>query len=162
MNPTRPPAKSLTLIPAQWGAPADSGHRLYRAEAHAHGPVAGAGHRAGLTLGRFTSPSHGRVLRWLRAQALRIADGLDPDPATTPHPTALRPVPAPTGTGDVPAELRQWAHGHGHRSRARRNLGHGLPFLLVSADHTGLYALMAWPLPTPASGTSTSSRPTGT
>jgi hypothetical protein len=131
---------------------------LYRAEAHAQGPVAGTARQEGFLLGDFTSPYPGRVLRWLRRQALRIADGLDPDPCGTPHRGALRPDPGALfpGPGDVPAELRDWAAGEGHRLEARRLLTAGRPFLLLAADHTGRYALTAWPVhvkgPAPSPG----------
>jgi hypothetical protein len=150
MTQPHPPADGLTLVPGEWGAPPGPAGRLYRAEVYGEGPVAGTKHRAGMTLGRFTSPSPGRVLRWLRTQALRIADGLDPDPATTPHPTALRltPPPCPARPGDVPTEFRTWAERDGHRLAARHLLAAGLPFLLIGADHTGCYALTAWPLTT--------------
>jgi hypothetical protein len=120
--------------------------RLYWAEVHADGPMVGT-HRERFSLGTFSSPYPGRVLRWLRAQALRIADGLDPDPGTAACPLALRPDPAAPvrHLGDAPTELRDWASGDGRRLEARRVLADGRPFLFVSADYTGWYALIAWP-----------------
>ncbi|MGW6455047.1 hypothetical protein ACWF94_03830 [Streptomyces sp. NPDC055078] len=123
----------------------------YRAEAVAEGLVIGTGRPARYVLGTFASPYPGRVLRWLRKQAVRIADGLDPDPASVPWPAALRPGPsAHTGNGDVASVFRDWANDDGPPDEARRRLVTGNPVLLVGADVTGWYALAAWPVAAPA------------
>ncbi|MFF0449685.1 hypothetical protein ACFYT4_25290 [Streptomyces sp. NPDC004609] len=140
----------MTRPPVPAGSPPCS---TYRAEVTAEGIVGGTGQRARMILGSFASPYPGRVLRWMRDQALRLADGLDPDPATSPiHPRALTPVPYPlTGLfGDAPAHLRAWALKDGLRNQARRQLAAGTPLLIVTTDHTGWYALTAWPVPNPA------------
>ncbi|MEV3871445.1 hypothetical protein [Streptomyces sp. NPDC049906] len=134
-------------------APEDRPWPVYRALVLAEGPVAGTGGRGRVVLGTFSSPHPGRVLRWLRRQAVRVANGLDPDPVTAPHLVvrALRPDPAPCAgyPDDVPTALRDWAHRDGCRNEARRQLTSGEPFLLVSGDHTGWYALTAWPVADP-------------
>ncbi len=117
----------------------------YRALVFAEGPVVGTGRRGRAVLGSFASPYPGRVLRWLRGQALRIADGLDPDPSAWMNPTVLFPDPD-AHPGDVPATLRDWALRDGVRNEARRLLLAGEPFAFLSSDHSGAYALTAWPL----------------
>ncbi|MGW4203019.1 hypothetical protein [Streptomyces sp. NPDC004726] len=66
--------------------PADTpaGARSYRAEVPAEGVVSGSGQRVRVVLDAFASPYPRRALRWMRGQALRLANGLDPDPATGP------------------------------------------------------------------------------
>ncbi|MGX2997201.1 hypothetical protein JNUCC64_23545 [Streptomyces sp. JNUCC 64] len=118
----------------------------YRALVFAEGPVIGTARRGRTVLGSFTSPYPGRVLRWLRKQALRIADGLDPDPSATACPVTLLHVDPDAHPHDVPATLRDWAHRDGTRAEARRRLLAGEPFALLSSDHSGAYALTAWPL----------------
>ncbi|MGX2996080.1 hypothetical protein JNUCC64_17655 [Streptomyces sp. JNUCC 64] len=117
----------------------------YRALVFAEGPVVGTARRGRAVLGAFASPYPGRVLRWLRGQALRIADGLDPDPSAWMNPQVLFPDPD-AHPGDVPATLRDWALRDGVRNEARRRLLAGEPFAFLSSDHSGAYALTAWPL----------------
>jgi hypothetical protein len=147
---TRAPAVAPSSHPTAFGA-------AYHAMVFAEGAVVGSDHRAGVTLGTFGSDYPGRVLRWLRHQALRVADGLDPYPSAAVPSSALCPDRAghpqypgggPPVPGDVPTVLRGWAHDHGPRNDARRKLMSGEPFLLVSADHTGRYAFTAWPVGT--------------
>ncbi|WP_445402463.1 hypothetical protein ACSMX9_12850 [Streptomyces sp. LE64] len=125
--------------------------RLHLARVFAEGQVAGTGLPARFVLGTFASPSPRRVLRWLRRQALRIADGLDPDPSAFPSasPAALRRDPAGRRFGDVPTALRAWARDDGPWSAAHHRLAAGEPFHLVEVDHTGRYALTAWSVDVP-------------
>ncbi|MGW4031040.1 hypothetical protein ACWEFL_17265 [Streptomyces sp. NPDC004838] len=126
----------------------------YRAQVTAEGLVSGSGRRVRVVLGVFSSPYPGRVLRWLRGQALRLADGLDPDPEAGPvHSGALVPVPYSLTflLGDGPALLRQWADSSSELRKALGQLAGGEPFLLVVSDHSGVYVLTAWSTtPTPA------------
>ncbi|MEV3869932.1 hypothetical protein [Streptomyces sp. NPDC049906] len=128
--------------------------RFYRALALSEGRIAGTSRREQVVLGSFASPCPGRVLRWLRRQAVRIANGLDPDPLVLPSVSAavLRPDRCGQRIGDVPTDLRAWAEDERPRRAARHRLLAGNPFLLVSVDHTGWYALTAWPVRAPEPG----------
>jgi hypothetical protein len=128
---------------------ADSGpEQVFRAEAVAEGAVSGSGERVRMVLGTFSSARPGRVLRWMRGQALRIADGLDPYPSQPIPAAALRPVPArySAAVGDVPTEMRSWALRDGRRNAARRRLLAGAPVVVLTGDDTGWYAIIAWPV----------------
>lgn len=123
--------------------------RGYWCEVIAEGPVYGSDEPVRVVLGTFPTPFVGRALRWLRWQALRIADGLDPEPDTTPSLRgALRRVEV--GLGDVPTALRNWANTDSSRQVAYHRLREGEPFLLVTDDPTGRYVLAARPVDVPA------------
>ncbi|MGX2995388.1 hypothetical protein JNUCC64_14005 [Streptomyces sp. JNUCC 64] len=100
-----------------------------------------------MVLGTFGSPYPGRVLRWLRRQAVRIADGLDPDPDGGPiHLNALREIPFPDHEfpGDAPTRLRAWALHEDHAPSIRR-LRDGGTVQVVAAEFGERYVLTAWP-----------------
>lgn len=110
-------------------------------------------------LGGTLAPTRRLALRWLRRQAHRLADGLDPDPRTAKVPAgALRPVPA--YAGDAPAELRRWAAGLAEQDYAAQQLADGSTYLFVAREKTAWYLLTARPLltappaPTPAAAPS--------
>lgn len=120
----------------------------YRADVHGEGPVGGRTVR--ILLGRIRTPSPLRAVRWLQVQALRVADGLDPDPAASGwagHPGTLRELPA--GIPDVPSRLRRWAGDEASREAALDRLRSGAPVTLTTADHTGRYSLTIHPVPVP-------------
>ncbi|MGX2996524.1 hypothetical protein JNUCC64_19990 [Streptomyces sp. JNUCC 64] len=99
-----------------------------------------------MVLGTFTNPYPGRVLRWLRKQAFRIADGLDPDPDGGPiHLDALNEIPFPDHEfpGDAPTRLRSWALYEDH-SPAIRRLRAGETVQVVAAEYGERYVLTAW------------------
>ncbi|MFD4141590.1 hypothetical protein [Streptomyces sp. NPDC058572] len=86
-----------------------------------------------------------RALRWLRQQAHRFADALDPDPfAEWVPPQALQPVMH--AERNAPAELRFWAEDNEHQGDALRQLNAGRTFEFVADDDTCWYALTAHPL----------------
>ncbi|MCC5033910.1 hypothetical protein DMH02_011905 [Streptomyces sp. WAC 00631] len=116
---------------------------VYWSEATAEGPV--NGRTVAVRLGGYAAPTRRLALRWLRAQAHRIADGLDPDPA---EPWAGEGVlcPVPERYADAPAELRRWAADELRQQAAALRLAEGLPFRLTAADHTGRYSLLARPV----------------
>ncbi len=117
--------------------------RSYRAEVVAEGPVNGT--TVAVSLGRLTAPNRRLALRWLREQARRVADGLDPDPGVrwAPAGTLGR---VPEGLSDAPTELRRWCEDEERQRAASDRLAEGLPFHLTVSDHTGSYALRAWPV----------------
>ncbi|MCC2276163.1 hypothetical protein LKL35_12160 [Streptomyces sp. ET3-23] len=127
--------------------------RGYWCEVIAEGPVYGKDEWVRVSLGTFQTPFVGRALRWLRRQALRVADGLDPAPdAASSLCASLRPVECATiaQLGDVPTDLRNWADGDWSRQVAYDQLCGGEQFVLAAADHTGRYVLAAWPVDVPA------------
>ncbi|MBQ0984103.1 hypothetical protein KBZ10_06105 [Streptomyces sp. F63] len=104
-----------------------------------------AGRTVAVRLGGYAAPTRRLALRWLRAQAHRIADGLDPDPA---EPWAAEGIlrPVPERYADAPAALRRWAADDLRQQAAAVRLADGLPFRLTADDHTGRYSLLARPV----------------
>lgn len=96
--------------------------------------TATAGGRA-LWLGGIAVPNRRLVLRWLRRQALRLADGHGRDlPPASPWLRA-RDVRQVTFHGsDAPEGLRAWAGDEGRQGEAISALERGLPALLTVAD----------------------------
>ncbi|WP_431783249.1 hypothetical protein [Streptomyces chumphonensis] len=116
----------------------------YRCAVLAEGVVYGTGATAPYILGAFQTLSPVLALRWLRAQALRIADRLDPDPhrAAWVRPFMRMPtVPAP----DAPALLRAWAAASAGRSPAREYLKAGRPLSATFPDTDCTYTLSIHP-----------------
>ncbi|MFE2291053.1 hypothetical protein [Streptomyces sp. NPDC059452] len=113
-------------------------------------------------LGGVVAPTRRLALRWLRRQARRFADALDPDPYTSWIPArALHPVAdgahAPVADGahhpvargafhDAPAELRAWADSFREHDYALLRLADGLPYEFVARDALAWYGLVVRPL----------------
>lgn len=150
-------------------APGRARHVAYWAEATGEGPVRG---KAVLVrLGGETLRNRRLALLWLRGQAQRIADGLDPDPYDScgwlrrtreNDQTERRVIKATTAPNlpDVPTALRAWCDDDARQDQAAAALAAGGPVLLTVADHTGTYYLSAWPVALAAdvSGASTTNR----
>ncbi|MFJ9886242.1 hypothetical protein ACIQRW_10300 [Streptomyces sp. NPDC091287] len=97
-------------------------------------------------LGGILAPTRRLALRWLRRQAQRFADALDPDPYAPWAPArALYPVPA-GGRRDAPAELRSWANSFREHDYALTRLADGLPYEFVARDAGSWYGLVMRPL----------------
>ncbi|MFJ5223689.1 hypothetical protein [Streptomyces sp. NPDC088400] len=121
---------------------------VHHASAIGEGPVNGATVR--FVLGSIRTNSPDFALRWLREQARRIADGLDPEPWTAhqlQEPVVHR---LPAGLRDVPTELRQWCVDADAQEAAWGRLVRGAPVTVTVSDHTGYYALTVRPVPVPA------------
>ncbi len=58
-----------------------------------------------LWLGGTVAPTRCLALRWLRGQAVRIADGLDPDPGSAWAPPGTL-WPTTQDSSDAPSQLR--------------------------------------------------------
>ncbi|MBQ1106448.1 MULTISPECIES: hypothetical protein [Streptomyces] len=120
--------------------------RWYVAESH------GGDAARSVRLGGILAPTRRLALRWLRRQARRFADALDPDPYALWVPArALHPVPA-GGRHDAPAELRSWAASFREHDYALTRLADGLPYEFVARDTASWYGLVMRPLspsPTP-------------
>lgn len=102
-----------------------------------------------LPLGGVALPNRRLVLRWLRRQALRLADGHGRDPARAAPWLGARDVRPVTFHGsDAPEVLRAWAGDHGSQDRAMSALESGHPALLTVVDpFMGLrVTLGAWPV----------------
>ncbi|RZE02192.1 hypothetical protein C0Q64_12420 [Streptomyces albidoflavus] len=101
-----------------------------------------------LCLGGTVAPTQGLALRWLRGQALRIADGLDPGPDSAwAPPGTLWPVPQ--ADLDAPTQLRSWAANVGVQEAASRRLADGVPYGFLARDASGWYRLHARPVRVP-------------
>lgn len=97
-------------------------------------------------LGGILVPTRRLALRWLRRQARRFADALDPDPYTPWVPgRAMYPVGA-AGRRDAPAELRSWAASFREHDYALGRLADGLPYEFVARDAASWYGLVMRPL----------------
>ncbi|MDH2393363.1 hypothetical protein QCN29_32285 [Streptomyces sp. HNM0663] len=121
----------------------------YWAEVRAEGPVYGTGEIVPYVLSTTASISPVLVLRWLRGEALRIADRLDPDPqrSTWVQPT-MRAVTVPVR--DCPAELRVWATDPNELREAREHIKGGHPLFVTVPDADCTYTLSVWPVRLPA------------
>ncbi|MFR9723762.1 hypothetical protein ACL02R_10410 [Streptomyces sp. MS19] len=94
-------------------------------------------------LGAHAAVSRRLVLWWLRGQALRVADGLDPDPARGRYPGAMAVVSSVPGR-DAPTMLRRWAADLGRQEQAAWYLAAGVQFRLAVQDGDGCwYVLLA-------------------
>lgn len=90
-----------------------------------------------------------RALRWLREQAPRLADRIDPCPDTAWAASGVltRPRAATRGGADAAAMLRRWGRDGAAHSRALATLQEGALFALTVRDGDGLlYRLSARPL----------------
>lgn len=100
-----------------------------------------------MVLGTFRTPYPGRMVKWLSTQALRIADGLDPDPEVRwldpAQRGALVTSPELNRLPSAPAALRAWCADEGGRRVAYERLCEGWPVMVEAADHTGTYVLWA-------------------
>ncbi|MFJ6568539.1 hypothetical protein ACIQNU_14035 [Streptomyces sp. NPDC091292] len=120
----------------------------YWSEVRGEGPVYGTGESVRHVLGTFASISPILTLRWLRGEARRIADRLDPDPteATWVRPTmrkATTPVP------DCPTELRAWAADPDRQRAARDHIKAGHPLCATFRDTDCTYTFSACPIRLP-------------
>lgn len=96
--------------------------------------------------GGIVAPTRRLALCWLRRQARRLADALDPDPYSPWVPgRALYPVGSAVRR-DAPAELRSWAASFREHEYALGRLADGLPHEFVARDATSWYGLVMRPL----------------
>ncbi|MEW1667320.1 hypothetical protein [Streptomyces albidoflavus] len=116
----------------------------YLAEVH------GGAAASSVFLGGVVVPTRRLALRWLRRQAHRLADALDPDPHTTRLPAqALRPTPRTAE--HAPAQLRFWAADPEYAEEAVDRLAAGYPYRFTAREGPAWYQLTARPLLIPAS-----------
>lgn len=134
----------------------EPGLRWYRCTVLAEGPVAGRLDTVERTiLGDETIGSAKLALRWLHDQAVRIANGLDPE--QIPGPSAGDMTPAARllaritdPAGDVPAELRAWAADPAAQQIAREELTVTGRTRISVRDSSGRYWLAAQRVTDPA------------
>ncbi|MEO3976421.1 hypothetical protein [Streptomyces sp. CAU 1734] len=94
-------------------------------------------------LGTFTTISPRLALRWMRGQALRVADGLDPGPGSA---TRARKAPAAGNRPDGPTRLRDWSRG-AEDVALRLQLKDGVPVTFTVDDGpNGRFTLAVWPV----------------
>ncbi|MFJ3747699.1 hypothetical protein ACIPV8_27025 [Streptomyces albidoflavus] len=116
----------------------------YLAEVH------GGAAASSVFLGGVVAPTRRLALRWLRRQAHRLADALDPDPHTTRlPPQALRPTPRTAE--HAPAQLRFWAADSEYAEEAANRLAAGYPYRFTAREGPAWYQLAARPLLIPSS-----------
>ncbi|MEU3177334.1 MULTISPECIES: hypothetical protein [Streptomyces] len=123
----------------------------YLAEVH------GGAAASSVFLGGVVAPTRRLALRWLRRQAHRLADALDPEPRTTrlpPH--ALRPT---SRTAEhAPSQLRFWAADLTYAEEATDRLAAGYPYRFTAREGPAWYQLTARPLLIPSSPPAPSGR----
>ncbi|MEV5884014.1 hypothetical protein AB0L74_15020 [Streptomyces sp. NPDC052020] len=119
----------------------------YRCEALAEGAVCGTGREVRYVLGTFRTISPVLALRWLRGQARRIADGLDPDPGVSSwfRANACEASPAE----DAPTRLRDWAADPDQERTAREHVKGGQPLFVTALDADCTYTLSVRPIRLP-------------
>ncbi|MGW8450468.1 hypothetical protein ACWGLO_03120 [Streptomyces niveus] len=100
-------------------------------------------------LGGIATPSRRLALRWLRGQALRFADALDPDPHAEWMPPRVLQRVGHTDR-DPAGELRAWANSISDQDQALQRLADGLPYRLVAHDDACWYRLDVRPLALPS------------
>ncbi|MEV7831572.1 hypothetical protein AB0P12_13230 [Streptomyces subrutilus] len=128
--------------------------RAYWCEVLAEGEVYGTRETVPYVLGTFQTISPKLALRWLRSEAGRIADRLDPDPERSEWVMpwmSVDPVPVP----DTPAELRIWAEGPEEQQAARDQLKEGAPLSVVVPGKGCRFTLSVWPVAVPSPESST-------
>ncbi|WP_367123810.1 hypothetical protein [Streptomyces phytohabitans] len=111
----------------------------------ARGPVYGTGEYAEYVVATCRTLSPVLALRWLRGQAVRVADLLDPDPTTSPWVRPGMRTETTTPVPDCPTELRTWAADLTAQYEARRQLKDGVPVLAAFTDTDCAYAFTARP-----------------
>ncbi|MFD7115715.1 hypothetical protein ACFWAA_01470 [Streptomyces sp. NPDC059922] len=117
----------------------------YWCEVLAEGEVFGTRETVGFVLGTFSTISPKLALRWLRGEAERIADRLDPDPAHSTWVMAwmrVDPVPTP----DCPTDLRDWISDPREHQAARDQLAEGAPLSVVMSDSGCRFTFIVWPI----------------
>ncbi|MFJ1592040.1 hypothetical protein ACIOD0_17575 [Kitasatospora albolonga] len=101
------------------------------------------------SLGGGTLPNRRLVMRWLRRQALRLADGHGGDiPPGAPRLPAGDVDPVIFHGSDAPEGLRAWAGDDERQDEAIRALESGLPAVLTVTDPAvGMHVTLAgWPV----------------
>ncbi|MFI5687383.1 hypothetical protein [Streptomyces sp. NPDC051636] len=117
----------------------------YWCEVLAEGFVCGTGESARYVLATYQTISPVLALRWLRSEALRIADRIDLDPLSSGwvHPSMLvASMPLP----ECPAELRAWTIDQTEEREARQHLKGGHPMFAKFLDTDCTYTLSVWPV----------------
>lgn len=117
----------------------------YRCEVLAAGLVYGKGFEMPYVLAAFQTISPVLALRWLRGEALHIADRLDPDPTRSAwvQPTMRQDS---TLAPDCPTELRFWCASREQQRAARERIKSGDPLFVVVPDMDCRFTFSVWPV----------------
>ncbi|MCX2968893.1 MULTISPECIES: hypothetical protein [Streptomyces] len=107
-----------------------------------------------VVLGACQTRTPDGALNWLRAQAWRLADRLEPEPggAWWAPPGALRPRPDSDGDAGVSGRMRAWVLEPGRQRAALGALIACRPLDVVFGDVTARYVLRARPVSLPSRG----------
>ncbi|MEE1930370.1 hypothetical protein V1J52_19655 [Streptomyces sp. TRM 70351] len=128
------------------GSPHPAG---YWCEVRAEGLVYGTGGTASCLLGTFQTISPVLALRWLRGQAVRLADRLDPDPRHSPWARPFQRMPS-VPVPDSPTALRAWLAEPGVQRAVRERVKAGHPLSAAFPDADCTFTLSLWPVRLPA------------
>ncbi|MFF4934981.1 hypothetical protein ACFY2H_39930 [Streptomyces griseofuscus] len=116
----------------------------YMCRVVAAGEVYGKGMVASYELGTFDTISPKLALRWIKYEALRIANGLDPDPLTADWPLGIQTC-ATEPTLDAPTVLRKWAGHPLTQETALEQIKDGRRLFVVARDADCCYTLSICP-----------------
>lgn len=117
--------------------------REYACEVVAAGAVYGTNLVVPHRVSAYRTAEPERALAWLRGEALRIADLLDPDPVRSVFwVTECEELPVP----DAPTELRYWATDLEEQAAATARVGGGRSFSTVVPDVGCRWNLIIWPM----------------
>lgn len=105
-----------------------------------------ADHSSDTLLGSYLASSPRLAIRWMRDQAIRVAEALDPDPtrAWCAH-APLCEVQAAHLPDPCP-QLRAWVRNLPAQEEAMNRLVNGFPYSVTARDATAFYSLSARPL----------------
>ncbi|MEV7084719.1 hypothetical protein AB0O07_02250 [Streptomyces sp. NPDC093085] len=117
--------------------------RRYQVTVLGEGPVNGTWARVVLATRETVSPDD--ALLFLRRQARRIANGLDPGPCSGWFPPGASARIEERGP-DAPTQLRLWCTDSAAQEAARSKLVAGTDFTLTAADAEGHFTLRAVPI----------------
>ncbi|WP_399090484.1 hypothetical protein ACGH2B_18270 [Streptomyces sp. BBFR2] len=120
--------------------------RLQRRQAHSD---ADATH----TVGALWTVSPVLAVRWLRGQALHLAERVAPAPARSPRAWAWATRgPVAVGVPDRVRQVRAWAQDAAEERAAREHIKRGHALFVTLPDAERVHTLSIWPGQTPGDG----------
>lgn len=138
-----------------WQKARGTGFDGYRCEVVALGSGPYDSNKREVYLGGYWADTPGAAVSWLRTQALRIADRLDPQPdrgwaRSVPFGALLQLPDVPSDHWpDCGRNLWGWSADSRQQQVAETNLRNGVPFTVSTSDLTARYFLRAVPASLP-------------